>query len=414
MTPTRWGVLTITTLLAACGAGAQGIPEGYTLVELQPLGGGSESVVSAINDRGQIVGRTEFGTGPVATSWNLAGAASLVTVSGGGGLATDAVWINNEGSMLVECPGCTNDFGVRLADGTLLQLPDPPEDGSATVAPRLTSDGSVGGILADLDDDAAYYGIVWELDAGPSMSVDTYGPVASPPTFQSGGYFGGLLSDAGVQVFGSGFGEGGADIISVDTRTGTQSSVGFGDKAIPRDVNSASEFVAFEGDGGGSWVTVYTPAGSAPVLPINCDDFPSPGDCAVVDSDPVNPGALNDRTLVVGGAVVLVDDGFGFPKPAGASGFIWSAGTGSIDLLDLVVDGSADGWSLLQGGVFDGGPADINTAGVIVGNGINPMGQPAAYVLIPRSPCAADANRDGLVTPADYNAWILSFNNGCD
>ncbi|MEO1582940.1 MAG: hypothetical protein AAFR96_00005, partial [Planctomycetota bacterium] len=27
--------------------------------------------------------------------------------------------------------------------------------------------------------------------------------------------------------------------------------------------------------------------------------------------------------------------------------------------------------------------------------------------------CAADANGDGLVTPADFTAWILNFNTGC-
>ncbi len=30
-----------------------------------------------------------------------------------------------------------------------------------------------------------------------------------------------------------------------------------------------------------------------------------------------------------------------------------------------------------------------------------------------QSPCRADVNRDGLVSPADFNAWIAAFNRGC-
>ncbi|MEN1706484.1 MAG: GC-type dockerin domain-anchored protein, partial [Planctomycetota bacterium] len=42
----------------------------------------------------------------------------------------------------------------------------------------------------------------------------------------------------------------------------------------------------------------------------------------------------------------------------------------------------------------------------------------AAYVFaVPAEPCPADTNGDGELTPADFNAWILAFNNqtsACD
>ncbi|MEO1718499.1 MAG: hypothetical protein AAFR76_15475, partial [Planctomycetota bacterium] len=164
----------LAALSLAGGVHAQGIPAAYTLVELQPLGGGTESVVSAINDRGEIVGRTEFNTGPVATSWDLSGAAGLVTFTGGGS-ATDAVSINNEGSMLVECGGCELGFGVRLSDGTLLELPNVPGGGtsSSIVVERGINDaGQAAGVLTEPGVKSNdFSSIAWELAPGPQMVI---------------------------------------------------------------------------------------------------------------------------------------------------------------------------------------------------------------------------------------------------
>ena len=45
-------------------------------------------------------------------------------------------------------------------------------------------------------------------------------------------------------------------------------------------------------------------------------------------------------------------------------------------------------------------------------------GTDAIYIAtIPVDTCTADVNNDGEVTPADFNAWVLAFNNGapeCD
>ncbi|MEL6797023.1 MAG: hypothetical protein AAFO89_09415, partial [Planctomycetota bacterium] len=187
------------------------------------------------------------------------------------------------------------------------------------------------------------------------------------------------------------------------------------DGTLPNDINASDQFTGIELAGNSIKSFLYTVDGGATsIFPIGCDDLTTSSSCFFVESDPTVSEALNDNAVVVGSSVVLVDDGTGLLTPERVSGFIWSHATGTLDLLDLVVDGSASGWELTQGDQFTPGPTDINNDGVIVGNGINPMGEPAAYVLLPRSPCAADVNRDGNVNPNDFNAWILAFNNGCD
>ncbi len=420
MRPIRRTAPIISLLAAACGASAQGIPEGYTLVELLPLGGGDESFVSAINDRGEIVGRTVFGTGPIATAWDATGAAALITLTNGGS-ATGALSINNEGSMLVNCTGCGPRPGVRLGDGSVLLLPDSAVPGSLSVEPSLTSDGSVGGLLVVQDGDPfdlESYAVVWSLAPGPQMEIDEIGPFAiDDPIIVA--YENGILSDNGEQVFGAGSGLGSANFVTVDTRTGAVDSFAGTDIAIPYDINASGQFVGVDGDGGGDRAFLFTTDGaSTQIDPINCQDFSSPGNCYAKSGSPLFPRALNDRAVVVGASAVLVDDGTGFPALDGVSGFVWTEATGAIDLLELVDDGSADGWQLVRDGSLEvfgtPGPIDINEEGWIVGNGVNPNGDEAAYLLIPRSPCAGDTNRDGLVTPADFSAWIQAFNTGCD
>ncbi len=406
----------VASLLAASCASSQGIPEGYTLVELVPLGGGTESVVSALNDRGQIVGRTEFSTGPIATSWDATGAAALVTTSGN--TATDALSINNEGSMLVECAGCTNDFGVRLTDGVLLELLDVMSPGFVEVAPKLNAAGAVGGLLRfdPGTSGAETYSVIWELAPGPQMIPNVSPNPIRPPGFLPF-YSDGILSDTGAQVFGSSDGTGGAPgFLVVDRRTESSAFISGGqDGHRVYDVNASGQFVGSEGGGAEEFSYLFGES-IVRIDPIGCADFANPIECYFEEFFAVLPAAVNDRALVVGNATVVNDDGTGFPTVTDVSGFLWTESAGSVDLISLIDDGTGTGWEFIQGSSpFDAiGPVDINEQGWIVGNGINPNGDPAAYLLIPRSPCAGDTNRDGDVTPADFSAWIQAFNNGCD
>lgn len=397
----------------------QGVPTAYTLVELQPLGGGANSRVAAINDRGVIVGRTQFGTGPVATQWGETGVAGLVTITSGG-QATEALAVNDEGSMLVECTGCSGRPAVRLADGTILNLEDPTAIGLAGVAEHITSSGDVGGLFrVDVGGDSFdVYSIIWELSVGPAMNPTVRGPFITNIDLSIFGIDNGILSDTGDQVYGSGSGTGGAELFLYETRTEETSTVfpSLTDFVGPEDINASRQYITLEGDGGGSEVWLRTVDGGANLLfPIGCSDSQFGATCYSVVSDPMLGTALNDHGIVVGNSYVFVDDGTGFPLDTGKSAFVWSEESDALDLAELVTDGTASGWDLVVNNqFFSTGPVDINNQGWIVGNGINPMGQPAGYLLIPRDPCRADANRDGQVTPTDFTAWISAFNNGCD
>ena len=111
---------------------------------------------------------------------------------------------------------------------------------------------------------------------------------------------------------------------------------------------------------------------------------------------------------IVGRSVTVEFDGDG--EPTGDNGiyeaFVWSSDTGTMKLVDLIVEGDTAGWFLERA-------VDINDAGWIVGNGTK-NGEPRSFLLIPREPCVGDANRDGQVTPADFSAWVSAFNSGCD
>ena len=412
----------IAALFAAGGAHAQGVPEGYTLVELAPLGGGTASFVSAINERGEIVGRTDSGTGPVATRWDLSGAAAQVTISSGGA-ATDAVSINGEGLMFVTCdtcgPGGGPLSGVRLIDGTVLELPAPPGPGVATAVPRISANGTVGGALAlespPGSDAGEIFGMIWRLAPGPAMEPHVVGLVAEVTTSSSlrlSSFGGGFISDASRIVIEEVSGIGSGGFYALDARTGEieQFNTSEGDVYLG-EANGTGRLLTNEVGPTGAFAHVFIPGASAPeqIFPINCD-----GSSFCAFTTAVSGRSINDGDVATGVADVVDHKGLAI----GAAAFIWSSETGTVDLHTLIADGSADGWQLFREPDFalvnTKGPADINNAGVIVGNGINPHGDPAAYVLIPRSPCAADTNRDGLVTPADYNAWILAFNNGCD
>jgi uncharacterized membrane protein len=76
-----------------------------------------------------------------------------------------------------------------------------------------------------------------------------------------------------------------------------------------------------------------------------------------------------------------------------------------VDLNDYVLDDGT--WAYLDTAT------GINELGDIVGFGYTPSGDLRGFVLrgFGTEPCAADTNNDGLVTPADFNAWVLAFNN---
>ncbi|MEO1535222.1 MAG: GC-type dockerin domain-anchored protein [Planctomycetota bacterium] len=53
-------------------------------------------------------------------------------------------------------------------------------------------------------------------------------------------------------------------------------------------------------------------------------------------------------------------------------------------------------------------PADTNGDGLV-----NPADFNAWVIAFNTQSPACDQNADGLCNPADFNAWVLNFNNGC-
>ncbi|MEL7483566.1 MAG: GC-type dockerin domain-anchored protein [Planctomycetota bacterium] len=107
--------------------------------------------------------------------------------------------------------------------------------------------------------------------------------------------------------------------------------------------------------------------------------------------------------VIVG--IVSDDDG----RKAG----YWSEATGLISLADFVtsVGGDLLGYELEQArGISRNGR-------FIVGFARNPQGDREAFLITIPDCGPADVNGDGLVTPADFSAWILAFNSrspACD
>lgn len=80
-------------------------------------------------------------------------------------------------------------------------------------------------------------------------------------------------------------------------------------------------------------------------------------------------------------------------------------GTQTYRAQDLIPAGS--GWDLVGG--TSNGAFGIADNGVITGRGLL-NGNITGFVMVPVSDCAADTNNDGMLTPADFTAWIAAFN----
>ena len=81
-------------------------------------------------------------------------------------------------------------------------------------------------------------------------------------------------------------------------------------------------------------------------------------------------------------------------------------------------DGNIDNRVMLLGLALDDGQVvDVDIEFAVVTAAGDLLITSAAFQLGEAPGCTADVNVDGLLTPADFNAWILAFNNqspGCD
>ena len=399
-------VVCFTLLAAAGGACAQGIAEGYTLIELTPAKETTVTRANAINNRGQIAGSVGDILGlPIDATlpirWNTPSQPENIDPNGSSLGASTAFDINDQG--LVRAFDADDSINyVRGPDGASYIFF--ANDG--TPSRRINAVGNVSGF--SLVDPSINEVVQFDINKAGAMLRQFEGSFV----VETGrGIRSTVMSDAGFLVAGL-LATDSAAFIVVDTRSlqGTE-FVGipgrFVEFTTAIDVNDRAQFIGTVRE-----VTALTygvigdRAGTVLTLPaIGCPAGQADA-CAEAGATVVRPMGMNEFGTVVGSSARIVGSGAPFSLD-GRAAFAWTPADGAVELGARVKDGSADGWTLDEA-------TDINDAGWIVGNGINPLGQARAFLLVPRSPCAADTNRDGLVTPADYNAWILAFNNGCD
>ncbi len=118
--------------------------------------------------------------------------------------------------------------------------------------------------------------------------------------------------------------------------------------------------------------------------------------------------AINHGT-VAAGAWISNDNGSG-----SGSAYLFDAAAGTQLAKLLPSDGTTDerfGTSVAVGG-------DLATVGAYFGNTVHGSQTGSAFVFTaPAAPCIADVNGDGVLSPADFSAWVAAFNAGtpaCD
>ena len=116
----------------------------------------------------------------------------------------------------------------------------------------------------------------------------------------------------------------------------------------------------------------------------------------------VATAANTDGTIVVG---------FGDDASGTVRAWIWTEIGNCGTMRDLQTEiiseygqTNAAGWTLIQ-------PTDMSDTGFVVGLGIDPAGDIQVWTS-QISACWADFDGDGVVTPADANAFIAAFNAG--
>jgi len=175
-----------------------------------------------------------------------------------------------------------------------------------------------------------------------------------------------------------------------------------------------------------------------PVVWINA----SPIDMGTLGGNAGQAHAINGNRQVVGWATNAAGEPHGFVYQLGAGGSVLSrTEIGTFDgkashARDLNDAGDVVGTSGSHAFLYAGGQmADlnslidpssgwelvdataINASGQIVGVGRLDGHDLRAFLLTPTQPCPADVNGDGVLTAADFTAWIAAFNAGapgCD
>ncbi len=344
----------------------------YTLFELEPLPGGSQTFATGIDNQGRMIGTSRDDSGfRMAVIWPAVGEPPVALGLLDGGTETEGVAINDGVAIGVGDRTCGLRGAFVWSDTTGIQAIGPTTC-TQTQAFSFNSSGEAL-LLFGLPSFPA----VWPIDGGAPRFLDTWGEAAS--VFQ--------IDDQG-RVYGAS---------------------------------------AFHPEGGGTSRAIqWNPDGSGRLLD-RLDDSSTRADVA---TDHNEQGLIVGQAGLGGVTRATVWDGLAAPIDAGAAlgpdvpsslfavnglgqavgsasvgAITWDADAGARVLSDLV-DASVDGWALTSA-------QDINDTGVILGNGVAPGGSPRGFVLVGEAtPCAADLDGDGSLTLFDFLAFQNLFDAG--
>ncbi len=132
----------------------------------------------------------------------------------------------------------------------------------------------------------------------------------------------------------------------------------------------------------------------------------------ILPNTPIGPqGGRSYATAISGdGSVILGVNRFLDNGPFSIStGFVWTESGGMVDIRDLLTD---NGITLPTGFQIDGLAGVTQDGSKIIGYGDYPANYPDYHTFIfdLGTACTADTNGDGVLSPADFSAWIAAFN----
>jgi len=338
----RWVIASISVLVTLAPVAAD-----FTILELDTLGGTYHGA-QAINNAGQVVGRSYTASGVEhAFLWQRGAITDLGTL---GGSYSHALGINEAGQVA----GFSMTFGDPFRHAFLWQngvMTDLGTLGDSLIDTRATAinnAGQVVGHASSVTVGGPQHAFLWQN--GTMTDLGTLG----------GTHSGALdINDAG-QVVGASTTAGDASGHAFLWQNGTMTDLGTlgGDYSEATGINNLGQVVGISTTADGAQHAFLWQDGTM----INLD--PSGGTFS-------RAWGINDAGQVVGGICYVIFDEFGFEAGFVCWAFLWTSSEGMVALDSLIPPNS--GWEQLAA-------MGINEAGDIVGSGLL-RGESRAFML---------------------------------
>ncbi len=343
----------------------------YTLHELDVPPGTVDSIVTAIDDDGVIVGSVRVAADRVATRWESFDAPAEFLGTLDGGRESEAISIASGLIVGVSDRACgeTGSFLWTSSDG---MVPIGPTECTPVRAVGVNDSGE-----ALLQIGLLQSPIVWPLASGAPRPLDTWDELATVLRIEDDGA---VLGSSMHHPDGAGAGRGIVWPESGEARLlgRLDATVAGVDAAFDR--GPMGMIVGFAQSGPDMRATVWNASGEATDVGI--------------DLGPSIPSQLN---AVNGDALAVGQSSLG--------AIVWDE-TAGVRLLADLVDDTGDGWELITA-------QGLNDDGVIIGIGVNPAGRLRGFALSAGgTPCQADLDGDGMLTIFDFLAFQNLFDSG--